>query len=185
MLGALNNSIKESEGPKADRLMIFQITGTRTKAGCIRVGRRQRTQGWKVHYRAADPLCSRSTRFQLLKLQRGPPPFWTDITVPLPARRAESPTVCRDTDPTRILDRVWPELMETKVESRRKRGSIIRRSPTVDYGRTLAEVPANLARKSTLENRTPSECIPEPPLTVDPLPLLVSEFCFSLSFLFL
>lgn len=163
--------------------MVFQLTRTRTKTDCIPVGRRRRTQGRKVHYRAADPHCSRSTRFQLLKLQRGPPPFWTDITVPLPARRAESQTEYRDTDPTRIPDRAWLELMETKVESRRKRGPIIRRFPTVDYGRTLGEVHANLARKSTSENRTPSECIREPHPTVDPVPLLVSEFpLFSLHF---
>lgn len=162
--------------------MRFQVIKTPTKVDFTRVGRRRRTWGRKVHYRAADPPCSRSTRFQLLKLQRGPPPFWTDITVPLPARRAESPTWYRDTDPTRIPDRAWLELMETRVGSRRKRGPIIRRFRTVDYGLTRVEILASQARKSTLENRTRSECTREPPPTVDPVPLLVSESSFSFYF---
>lgn len=162
--------------------MRFQVIKTPTKVDFTRVGRRRRTWGRKVHYRAADPPCSRSTRFQLLKLQRGPPPFWTDITVPLPARRAESPTWYRDTDPTRIPDRAWLELMETRAGSRRKRGPIIRRFRTVDCGLTRVEILASQARKSTLENLTRSECTREPPPTVDPVPLLVSESFFSFYF---
>lgn len=65
--------------------------------------------------------------------------------------------------------------METRVGSRRKRGPIIRRFRTVDYGLTRVEILASQARKSTLENRTRSECTREPPPTVDPVPLLVSE----------